>query len=252
MTAVLHPPVARYLTELEHALKHQAGVVPEDALSDAREFLESDWQSLRRCDRELAEDAIYDHFVESFGAPADIARAYADEAKPHRSLVGFAPGWRICCTRCGRSAPAARAGVVRIAARSWHKYVLGWCGDCGRLRWLRLIRDLDETTLTQQLQMSTTPQQIRRRQHRPWLILALILLAVMGGPWLVDRIRGSTPPRLAALAPARASGGLATARGSPGQHHGAKPDRCQVGRRFDESDEHRRCSRWQQAADQSA
>lgn len=53
---------------------------------------------------------------------------------------GFAPGWRLRCAKCGWSADAGEAGIVRIGAASFRKRVLGTCGQCGRVRLLALER----------------------------------------------------------------------------------------------------------------
>jgi hypothetical protein len=55
------------------------------------------------------------------------------------SASAESPVWRACCTRCGKSKPLASVGGVRIAARSVHKYTLGYCHDCRRHRFLRIL-----------------------------------------------------------------------------------------------------------------
>jgi hypothetical protein len=170
------PPVHRYLEALERELKLLCGVSPEEALSDAREFLQNDWESLARAEPGLDEEAVYAHFLETFGAPEEVALAFAESAAPRRRLFfGRAPGWRICCTKCGRSAPAAKAAITRIGAFSFHKYTLGFCRECRRLRWLRIIKDEGRANLTQLLGASTTAAGARRTLHRPWLVLAVVL-----------------------------------------------------------------------------
>ena len=174
-------PVVRYLHQLEGALKQQAGITPEDALTDAREFLSQDLVSLRRSEPGLSNEETYQHFLTTFGTPEQVAQSYCDFAETNfNALRGTAPGWRICCTRCGRSAPADQAGITRIGARSIHKYVLGWCRECRRLRWLRLQRDLAQTNLTKGLGMSRTGAELRRLSHKPWLTLATILVLAFG------------------------------------------------------------------------
>jgi hypothetical protein len=51
-------------------------------------------------------------------------------------MRGYAPGWQVRCTKCGRTREAAEVGIVRLGAWSWKKYTLGWCSDC---RWLRFL-----------------------------------------------------------------------------------------------------------------
>jgi hypothetical protein len=171
--------VPKYLEELELALKSQPGVSPEEALSDAREFLINDVEALARCGEGPDDDAaLYQRFVATFGLPADVARQYAEQALPVSQRPAYAPGWRICCTKCGRSAPLAHVGWTRIGARSRHKYTLGFCRDCRRLRFLRIIRDLDTANLSARLGATRTPDELRSRMHRPWLVLFVILLSV--------------------------------------------------------------------------
>ncbi|MFO0891237.1 MAG: hypothetical protein U0790_19100 [Isosphaeraceae bacterium] len=51
-------------------------------------------------------------------------------------MKGYAPGWQVRCTRCGRTRDASEAGITRVGAWSWKKYTLGWCAHC---RWLRFL-----------------------------------------------------------------------------------------------------------------
>jgi hypothetical protein len=183
------PAAARqYLEQLELHLKQQVGVAPEEALSDAREFLLSAADALERSGEGPREDELYAHFVETLGEPSEVARQYAAQERPLRVRQGFAPGWRICCTKCGHSAPLATIGWTRIGARSVHKYTLGWCRQCRRLRFLRIIRDLDGATLTDQLGVTRTPDDLQRAAHHPWLTIGLILAlvaAILLGMWLI-------------------------------------------------------------------
>ena len=172
MKATLPPPVRKYLESLELELKKQVGVSPEEALSDAREFLQNNWESLSRAEPGLEDGDIYAHFVETFGSPESVAESYADTSDPFRQFVpGYAPGWRVCCTKCGRSAPAGKVGITRIGACSSHKYTLGFCRTCRWIRFVRIVRDSDRTNLTQQLGTDRTPDAVRRTMHRPWLVI---------------------------------------------------------------------------------
>lgn len=184
----LSPGAARrYLEEFEQELKDRPGVSPEEALSDAREFLLSDAAALARSGEGPGDDdELYAHFVARFGTPADVAGQYATHATPFRARRGYAPGWRICCTKCGRSAPLAKVGGVRIGARSVHKYTLGYCRDCRRLRFLRIVRDLDAPNLTRRLGTQSTPDELRHSMHRPWLTLAAIGLIVAAALFLAS------------------------------------------------------------------
>lgn len=180
MSQTLPVPIVRYLHQLEAAIKQKVGVVPEEVLSDAREFLVKDLASLQQSEPGISDDEVLSHFLQTYGDPESVAADYESAAKPSRRRKGRAPNWRIFCTKCGRSAPAEKVGITRVAARSTHKYVVGWCHDCGWFRWMRLQQDLDQTNLSDQLGMGLTGDQVRRQNNRPWLVLGLIVVAVVG------------------------------------------------------------------------
>jgi hypothetical protein len=183
------PAVRHYLEQLERELKRTPGVSPEEALSDAREFLESELLSLRDEIPTHSDEQVLEHFLQVFGPPEQVAAAYAEAAEPASTRPGNAPNWRICCTHCGRSAPADQAGIVRIGARSWHKYCLGYCRECRRLRWLRLIRDLEQPNLTHGLGADKTPAQLRRAMHHPRLTVAFCVAAALLVPLVLSGTR---------------------------------------------------------------
>jgi hypothetical protein len=189
------PAVQKYLEELELCLKRNVGVAPEEALSDAREYLLSDADALTRSGERISDDDLYSHFAKTFGDPAAVAEHFA-KSQPGAPLLrptifpqpGYAPGWRICCTACGRSAPLAALGGIRIGARSVHKYTVGWCRECGWLRFMRIIQDLDSPNLTAQLGMTNTPAQALKSLHHPVLTIVGILaftFAIIGAVWLL-------------------------------------------------------------------
>lgn len=122
---VVPPGAHRYLCELELEVKQIPGCNPEEAISDAREFLLSDYDALVRSAEPPDDQSHYDLIVESFGTPKEVASQYqsATVPTPKCTTPGYAPGWRICCTRCGRSAPLAAIGGTRIGASSVHKYI---------------------------------------------------------------------------------------------------------------------------------
>lgn len=180
MAPVLSEPVRRYLERLEREAKRKSGIVPEEVLCDAREHLMRDVEALERSEPGITESEVYDHIVGTYGEPATVAAQYEDATRPLLvRLPGCASGWRICCTRCGRSASAAKAGITRINALSFHKYTLGWCRDCHWFRWLRLEKDLDQPSLTHDLGANNTAQGLREGKHRPWSVVAMILLATI-------------------------------------------------------------------------
>ena len=53
-------------------------------------------------------------------------------------MRGYAPGWQVRCTKCGRTRDAADVGIVRVGARSWKKFTLGWCSHCRRWRFIAI------------------------------------------------------------------------------------------------------------------
>ncbi len=110
------PAVIRYMQELELVLKQMRGLSPEDALADAREFLLADYEALQRSGETPDESTHYQWIVEHFGSPQQVARQYAVHVDPPSPAErpGIAPGWRICCTQCGRSSPLAALGAIRI------------------------------------------------------------------------------------------------------------------------------------------
>ncbi len=190
MTSVLGVPVQRYLEALELELKQHAGVVPEEALGDAREFLQANHDALMLAEPNLRDDEVYSHFVETYGSPEQIAEEYADSGDPiNARFASLAPGWRACCTKCGRSAPASKLGITRIGARSFHKYTLGYCRDCKWIRFIRIVRDAKSTNLTRQLGTSRTADEVRQRMHRPLLtlvaIIAFVVLILLGAKAIV-------------------------------------------------------------------
>lgn len=172
------PAVRKYLEQIELELKQLVGVSPEEALSDAREFLMQDAAALARSGEEPDEDAHWRHILQEFGEPKQVALQYATPVELRNKRLGYAPGWRICCTKCGRSAPLAAIGGIRIAAKSCHKYTLGYCRGCGWLRWMRIQQDLERTNLTDRLGVSMTTDQLRSTSHRPLATIFGILALV--------------------------------------------------------------------------
>jgi hypothetical protein len=181
-TSVLNipPAVRKYMQELELQLKQIPGICPEDALADARDFLLADNEALLRSAEPPDSQAHYDWIVSQFGEPSQVARQYSAAAIPSPpSRPGNAPGWRICCTTCGRSAPYASTGAIRIGAFSVHKYIGCWCHRCNKFRWCRVIRDLDKTNLTDLLCTHQTPEQLRKSMHISVLKLVLSILLLV-------------------------------------------------------------------------
>lgn len=165
-----------YLGRVELATKKRVGVVPEDVLFDLKQRFESQPITPQsESPNGLSDEKLF--WDVQFGSPQSIAQSLGDEPQP--PVTGKAPGWRICCTVCGRSSPADRVGITRIAARSFHKYVAGRCQTCKRVTSCRLLRDVDRVTLTESIRLGKTPAEIRRRTHHPWIAIAAILVLVL-------------------------------------------------------------------------
>lgn len=175
----LPPAVHRYLQEFELELKQFSGISPEEALSDAREFLMQDSAALSRSGETPNEIDYYQWIIDKYGTPSMVAQQYADHTDPFPAKSGYAPGWRICCTHCGRSAPLASIGAIRIGAKSVHKYTFGYCRGCSRLRFLRIIQDLDKPNLTERLDVHHTPDEMRAKLHKPLAVIVVIVSAVL-------------------------------------------------------------------------
>lgn len=159
MMSKLSAPVVNYLEQLERCLKSKSGIVPEDALGASRSHLEREYQQIIATDPNLSAEEVFDRLVASYGAPEEVASQFEEAAQTEDSqFTGYAPGWRIYCPKCGRSAPLAKTGAVRIGARSMHKYLFGWCRGCSWFRWLRVERDLDDTNMTKQLESEVTAE----------------------------------------------------------------------------------------------
>src|SRR4029434_2022273 len=76
-TSQLHPAIQKYLTALETKLRQTPGVAPEEGVADAHEFLQSECEAVWRRRPAVSDEDLYEHFVRKFGAPDDVAAAYA-------------------------------------------------------------------------------------------------------------------------------------------------------------------------------
>ncbi len=129
--------VERYLARVERELRKVSGIHVESAVANVRELLEEGLEEMQSEDLDN-----YDALVARFGRPEEIASAHAEhEDSSHKGPLGHAPGWRLVCSSCGRSTPAANGGLVRVGALSWGKILLGFCRPCRRLRVMRLVKD---------------------------------------------------------------------------------------------------------------
>jgi len=51
-----------------------------------------------------------------------------------RLIGGFAPGWVVRCTKCGKIRKADEAGIVRVGSVASFSYTLDWCSNCRKIR----------------------------------------------------------------------------------------------------------------------
>jgi len=80
-TMFQHPPaIQRYLTALEASLRKTPEMPPDEGLADALEFLQSEWEALEG--QPAQDDELFQHFVRKFGAPEEVAAAYAAAYEP--------------------------------------------------------------------------------------------------------------------------------------------------------------------------
>jgi hypothetical protein len=76
-----------------------------------------------------------------FGLTAGLVLFFVIIMLVVKATGGYAPGWQIRCTKCGRTRDAGKAGLVRLKATSVGKRTLGWCSGCGGLRIIAIERD---------------------------------------------------------------------------------------------------------------
>jgi hypothetical protein len=101
--AARNPAIQRYLETLEKSLAQTPGVVPEEGLADAEEFLLSEWTSALHSQSPCSDEELYNRFVERFGAPSEVAAAYAEAAAigPESAAADSLPG-NVAATRGSR------------------------------------------------------------------------------------------------------------------------------------------------------
>jgi hypothetical protein len=105
-----HPVIQRYLAALETSAQAMPEFVRAEALADAQEFLQSEWEALGRRRRHLPDDSVYHHFVCKFGSPEEVAAGYAEAAGAALSL-NEAPA-----SAKAAAPPSSRSGGV---LRNW-------------------------------------------------------------------------------------------------------------------------------------
>jgi len=114
-TLQLHPAIQRYLTTLEAALRKTPGMSPEDALADAHEFLQSEWEALPG-HRPPREDELFQHFVQKFGTPDELAAEYAAACEPPGDATRLAGAIAAGSEPIASLAALSRRLWLRIAA----------------------------------------------------------------------------------------------------------------------------------------
>lgn len=50
-----------------------------------------------------------------------------------RLIGGFAPGWIVRCTKCGKIRKADDAGIVRVGSIASFSYTVDWCSKCRKI-----------------------------------------------------------------------------------------------------------------------
>jgi hypothetical protein len=68
--------INRYLADLKQVLSAAPKAARADALRDAAEFLSNEISSPDAMHLEASEQQAYDHFIESYGSPSQVATAY--------------------------------------------------------------------------------------------------------------------------------------------------------------------------------
>jgi hypothetical protein len=139
--------IETYLEQFRRALEAQDVDSQQEALSDAREFLEAEFEECRRTRPDLEEAEAFELVCQRFGSVDAVARAYDHAEGPsaakafHRTSRrwSYAPGWKVSCTRCGRSADLGSVAPLTVRWMAWArlKFGLAWCSTCRRPTWIR-------------------------------------------------------------------------------------------------------------------
>ena len=128
----------KYRHRLRRAFRRQRIPMEEEGVADFDEFLREAFDT---------REPGYDELVESFGLPEAVACSYLDPAResesrrpPPKSPLHQAPGWKLSCTRCGRTRDAEQVGPFFVRRGAWTvgKFLLGYCRGCRRPRFIRL------------------------------------------------------------------------------------------------------------------
>ncbi len=113
-----HPVIQRYLTDLLTELQAVGSPAVDEALADAREFLASEWQSLRRREPDCPSDVLYNHFVRKFGSPSAVAAGYIEvDMQPSKTKASL-PRW-LSMHLWGISATLGALGIAVMGTYAW-------------------------------------------------------------------------------------------------------------------------------------
>jgi hypothetical protein len=133
-----HPAIQKYLTALEASLRKTPGMSPDDGLADAHEFLQSEWEAVQ-CQDPPPDGDLFQHFVERFGTPEEVAAEYAaasdlpgdcgrlaSDESGHEPLAPRLLGRRLRL----HAAVAGLVLAVVLAAAAWGwRFTLGLAAD---------------------------------------------------------------------------------------------------------------------------
>jgi hypothetical protein len=107
MSGQRNDAVQMYLQELKRELDREAVVSADEAISDAREFLQAETAAVRKTRIAYSDAELYSRFVERFGSPRVVALAYRDV---EASCGRVAPKWCAAISQ----APWKRAAAALL------------------------------------------------------------------------------------------------------------------------------------------
>ena len=131
-TMLQHPPaIQRYLTALEASLRKTPEMSPDEGLADALEFLQSEWEALE-C-QPVQDDDLFQHFVRKFGAPEEVAAAYAAAYEPHPVQRTPAADTEHCSAAAATKAPGRKWQLPAVTCGIALVLLIGGAGVTWRL-----------------------------------------------------------------------------------------------------------------------
>jgi hypothetical protein len=143
----MNQAIESYLEQLRRSLEAHDVDHQKEALDDAREYLEAEYEECKRSRPDLDESHAMELVCRRFGDVETVANAYdraegSTRAKTYHRWsrrFSYAPGWKVTCSGCGRSADLASVAPFTVRWMAWSRFKvrLGWCTECRRLVWLR-------------------------------------------------------------------------------------------------------------------